>query len=75
MPGLVSTEFAQNAVHGTPPIRPGAGGAPAQTAEEVAAAIVRVIDQPVAEVFTNSALGGIARQYFEDVGAFEKGLR
>jgi len=35
MPGLVSTEFARNAVHGTPPIRPGAGGAPAQTAEEV----------------------------------------
>ena len=26
MPGLVSTEFAKNAVHGTPPIRPGAGG-------------------------------------------------
>src|SRR5678816_2514623 len=50
MPGLVSTEFAQNAVHGTPPIRPGAGGAPAQTADDVAAAIVGVIDHPVAEV-------------------------
>ncbi|HMC77605.1 MAG TPA: SDR family NAD(P)-dependent oxidoreductase [Vicinamibacterales bacterium] len=75
MPGLVSTEFAQNAVHGTPPIRPGAGGAPAQTADEVAASIVGVVDQPVAEVFTNPALAGIARKYFEDVGAFEKGLR
>src|SRR5436190_1870991 len=75
MPGLVSTEFAQNAVHGTPPIRPLAGGAPAQTADEVAASIVGVVDQPVAEVFTNPALAGIARKYFEDVGAFEKGLR
>ena len=49
--------------------------APAQTADEVAASIVGVVDQPVAEVFTNPALAGIARKYFEDVGAFEKGLR
>ena len=75
MPGLVSTEFAKNAVHGTPPIRPGAGGAPPQTAEEVAAVIVDVIDRPVAEVFTNPHLAGIMRRYFEDVGAFEKSLR
>jgi short-subunit dehydrogenase len=75
MPGLVSTAFAANAVHGTPPIRPGAGGAPPQTADEVAAVIVQVIDHPVAEVFTNPALAGIMRRYFEDVGAFEKGLR
>jgi len=75
MPGLVSTEFASNAVHGTPPIRPGAGGPPAQTAAEVAAVIAGVIDHPVAEVFTNPALAGIARRYFEDVGAFERTLR
>jgi NADP-dependent 3-hydroxy acid dehydrogenase YdfG len=75
MPGLVSTEFAANAVHGTPPIRPGAGGAPPQTADEVAAVIVGVIDNPVAEVFTNPHLGAIMRRYFEDVGAFERGLR
>jgi short-subunit dehydrogenase len=75
MPGLVSTEFANNAVHGTPPIRPGAGGAPPQTAEQVAEAIAAVIDHPVAEVFTNPALGGIVRKYFEDVGAFEAEVR
>ena len=74
MPGLVSTEFAQRAVHGTPPIRPGAG-APSQTADEVAAVIVRAIDEPVAEVFTNPALAGISRKYFEDVAAFERGMR
>ena len=75
MPGLVSTEFASDALHGTPPIRPGAGGAAPQTAEDVAAVIVSVIDHPVAETFTNPALSGIMRRYFEDVGAFEKGLR
>lgn len=72
MPGLVATEFAKNAVHGTPPIAP---GTPSQTADEVAAVIVGVIDNPVAEAFTNPALGGIMRRYFEDVGAFEKSLR
>ena len=75
MPGLVSTEFAEHAVHGTPPIRPGAGGAPAQSADEVAAVIVRAIDEPVAEIFTNPALAGMSRKYFEDVAAFEQGLR
>ena len=53
MPGMVSTDFGKNAIHGTPAIRPGAGAAPPQTAEAVAAVIVGAIDQPVAEVFTN----------------------
>jgi short-subunit dehydrogenase len=74
MPGLVATGFAQNAVHGTPPIRPGAGGAPAQSADDVAAVIVNAIDYPVAEVFTNPALAAISRKYFEDVAAFERGI-
>jgi short-subunit dehydrogenase len=74
MPGLVATDFAQHAVHGTPPIRPGAG-APSQSADEVAAVIVRTIDEPVAEVFTNPALAGMSRRYFEDVAAFERGLQ
>lgn len=70
MPGLVSTDFAKHAVHGTPPIDP-AAAATAQTAEQVAAAIVGVIDRPVAEIYTNPHLGGMARAYFDDVGAFE----
>jgi short-subunit dehydrogenase len=74
MPGIVSTDFGKNAIHGTPAMRPGAGAAPPQTAEAVAAVIVGVIDQPVAEVFTNPALGGMMRRYFEDVAAFEKNL-
>jgi short-subunit dehydrogenase len=74
MPGIVSTDFGKNAIHGTPAIRPAAGAAPPQTAEQVAAVIVGVIDQPVAEVFTNPVLGGMTRRYFEDVAAFERGL-
>jgi hypothetical protein len=37
--------------------------------------MVRVIDQPVAEVYTNPALAAIAMRYLEDVGAFEANLR
>jgi len=76
MPGLVATEFAKNAVYGTPPFNPAAGGGPGtQSADDVAAAIAGAIDNPVAEVYTNPHLAGIARRYFEDVGAFERGLR
>jgi short-subunit dehydrogenase len=74
MPGIVATEFAQNALHGTPPLSP-AAAASAQTADEVAAVIVGVIDRPVAEVYTNpQMLAPIARRYFEDVGAFERSM-
>jgi NADP-dependent 3-hydroxy acid dehydrogenase YdfG len=70
MPGLVSTEFARN-VLGTPssaapPWAAGAAMKP-QTAEEVADAIARVIEHPVAEVYTNPASAEMARKYFEDL--------
>jgi short-subunit dehydrogenase len=74
MPGLVATEFAEHALHGTPPMSPAATAA-AQSADEVAAVIVGVIDRPVAEVYTNpQQLAPIARRYFEDVGAFERSM-
>ena len=34
--------------------------------------IVRVIEQPVAEVYTNPQQAAVALQYFQDVGAFER---
>ena len=68
MPGLVTTEFGRNALHGSPP-PPQMG---AQNADEVAAAIVKVIDHPVAEVYTNPAHPALALRYYEDVGAFER---
>ena len=75
MPGLVSTEFARHAVYGTPPIPQGAPAPPSQTPEAVAAAITAVIDHPVAEIYTNPPLAGFARKYFDDVEAFEAGMR
>ena len=46
-----------------------------QTAEEVAEAIAGVIENPVAELYTNPASAPMAQRYFEGVGAFEDSLR
>ena len=70
MPGVVTTDFQRNALGGTPPVRLGASTG-TQTADEAAAAIVRLIEHPAAEIYTNSALAQTAVRYFQDVGAFE----
>ena len=77
MPGVVTTDFARN-VRGDvrPPINAAApGGSPMnpQTAEEVAERIVDVIHNPVAEAYTNNASVELARRYYADIGAFERG--
>jgi short-subunit dehydrogenase len=69
MPGLVSTDFQRNAVGGTPPLP---AGTPAQSAEEVAAAIAGAIEHPVAEIYTNPQHAAVALEYFKDVAAFEQ---
>lgn len=71
MPGIVLTEFAKNALHGTPQGPPPTGPMKPQNVDEVAAAIVKLIEEPVAEVYTNPASPEIARRYYEDIGAFE----
>ena len=71
MPGIVRTDFARNALGGTPPLPGGAGAGPSQSADEVADAIARLIDEPRPEVYTNPASAEIARRYFADVAAFE----
>lgn len=69
MPGLVRTEFQQNALGGSPPMPPGE----AQPVEDAAAAIVAAIAHPVAEIYTNPRhASGIVQRYFQDVGAFER---
>ncbi|HEY3055056.1 MAG TPA: SDR family NAD(P)-dependent oxidoreductase [Thermoanaerobaculia bacterium] len=79
MPGLVTTEFAKN-VRGeasavAPPwVSGGQAPPPVQTPEEVAAAISSVIENPVAEMYTNPANAALARRYLDDVGAFEATL-
>ena len=68
MPGLVATDFQQNALGGSPPIPP---VTESQTADEVAAAIAGAIENPAAEIYTNPRQKAVALKYFEDVGAFE----
>ena len=72
MPGVVTTDFATNALGADPGYRPPANVANAQTPEEVAAAIAELIEHPRAEIFTNPAQVEIARRYYEDVAAFEE---
>jgi NAD(P)-dependent dehydrogenase (short-subunit alcohol dehydrogenase family) len=82
MPGMVTTEFARNALGtqsatGTAPTSGVPAGPPPnspmriQTAEEVAAIIARLIEQPVPEIYTNPASPELVRRYYSDVAAFE----
>jgi short-subunit dehydrogenase len=72
MPGAVLTEFAANALHAPADAGPVPG---AQTVEEVVAAIIDLIDQPRAEVYTNpeTQLEQV-RRYYNDVGEFEENM-
>jgi len=73
MPGIVDTEFHK--VAQTPiPIRAGdrAGTTLVETADEVAAKIVALLDHPVAELYTAPQMADIAQRYYQDVGAFEE---
>eukprot|EP00727_Mastigamoeba_balamuthi_P011458 m51a1_g6935 putative 3-oxoacyl-[acyl-carrier protein] reductase (264) ;mRNA; r:210157-211025 len=70
-PGVVATQFGVNALHGGPDSRSVPG---AQTAEEVAAVVLDVIEHPRADVYTRpEAAHRIAQYYAEgtDMGAFE----
>jgi NADP-dependent 3-hydroxy acid dehydrogenase YdfG len=79
MPGMVRTEFAENAlgsrgggsVPWTSSAAPPMPAAAVQTAEQVADVIADVIANPVAEVYTNPASREMVIRYVEDVGAFE----
>jgi short-subunit dehydrogenase len=72
MPGVVSTDFAANAKYGAPM----AGSIPnVQTAAEVAAVMVDLIDQPRPEVYTNPDVQvERVKRYYEDVAAFEQNM-
>ncbi len=75
MPGVVLTDFASHARHGTPPTPSGGSAMNAQTAKQVAEAIVTLIEKPQAEIYTNPASAGLAQKYYQDVAAFEEGMR
>jgi len=76
MPGMVTTEFARNALGGTPAVtwasRP--GGPQIQSADDVAAAIESLIASPREELYTQPGQPDTVVRYFQDVGAFERGL-
>jgi short-subunit dehydrogenase len=75
MPPMVSTDFAKNALHGTP-TPPGSyrPGALVQTPEQVASAIVDLIDRPRAEIYTNPGQAETVARYYADVQAFEENM-
>ena len=77
MPGMVTTEFARNALGGTPAVtwasRPG-GGPPIQSADDVAVAIESLMASPREELYTQPGQPDTVVRYFQDVGAFERGL-
>jgi NADP-dependent 3-hydroxy acid dehydrogenase YdfG len=72
MPGLVATDFPHNALGGSPPILQRPGMPAAQSADDVAASILHVIEEPVAEIYTNPEHAAVVQRYFQDVGAFER---
>jgi len=79
MPPAVSSEFAKNALHGTPAPAGGpsmaAGarpGGPMQTPEQTAAAMVDLIDHPRPELYTNPGQAEMVALYYTDIAAFEE---
>ena len=72
MPGMVSTNFAKNALGGAAPPPP--PGAPVQTPEEVVHAIAALLESPAAELYTTPGFGAMAHKYYEDVGVFEAAM-
>lgn len=75
MPGIVDTPYHQVA---GPGLTAKAGGyigpTRVESAEEVAAKIVGLIDGPVPELYTNPGVVDLVSSYYKDVGAFEEDL-
>ena len=75
MPGVVSTDFATNALHGTPQMPPGAASRiSSQTPQEVADILVELIKNPKPEIYTNPSSTETAKAYYTDVAAFEDNM-
>lgn len=72
MPGPVSTGFHANALGSATPYV--ANNNMIQTADEVAAAMEVMLDNPVPEIYTNPASAMLVQRYFNDVAAFEENM-
>ncbi len=71
MPPAVSSDFARNALHGTPGGPRSGQMNTMQTPEETAAAIVEVIDHPRPEVYTNPSQAAMVARFYSDLEGFE----
>lgn len=75
MPGIVDTPYHDVA---GPGLTARAGGfigpTRVESADEVAAKIVGLIDRPVPELYTNPGVADLVGAYYRDVGAFEENL-
>lgn len=74
MPGMVSTDFAENALHGTPAVSAGVSRIAVQTPQEVAEMLMDLIKNPRAELYTNPSSAETAKSYYSDVAGFEDKL-
>jgi short-subunit dehydrogenase len=74
LPGVVATEFAKNAMGGTPQMPRPSGAMNAQTAEEVADTVVNLVHNPQAEIYTNPASPDLFRRYYGNVDEFETAM-
>ena len=74
LPGIVATPFAKRALWGTPVPTPAVGPQGSQTADDVAAAIIRLIEHPVPELYTNPGSAEMVRRYSQDAAAFEASM-
>ncbi len=68
MPGLVATEFGNNALGGGPDSRALPG---AQSVEDATKVILDVIEKPRPEVYTQPAFQAEVERYYRDVAAYE----
>jgi len=72
MPGMVSTDFAKNALYGTPSFPSASGSRPViQTPQEVAELLFELVENPKPEIYTNQSSAETAKAYYSDVAAFE----
>jgi short-subunit dehydrogenase len=67
IPGLVATDFGNNALGGGPDTR----GPGAQSVEEATQVIVDIIENPRPEAYTRAAMQDKVERYYKDVAAFE----
>jgi short-subunit dehydrogenase len=75
VPGPVATDFARHAVASPGGYAPAPGATQrVERPQEVAAAIVALIADPVAECYSDPAAAGLTRRYRDDVAAFEAAL-